>query len=78
MGGDDPYASSKGCAELIAASYRNSFFNPAEFDRHGVALASARAGNVIGGGDWAENRLVPDIMKAFLQRLAVQIRNPYA
>lgn len=78
MGGDDPYASSKGCAELIAASYRKSFFNPAEFDQHGVAFASARAGNVIGGGDWAEDRLVPDVMKAFLQRQAVQIRNPYA
>lgn len=78
MGGDDPYASSKGCAELITASYRKSFFNPAEFDQHGVALASARAGNVIGGGDWAEDRLVPDVMKAFLQRQAVRIRNPYA
>jgi CDP-glucose 4,6-dehydratase len=78
LGGSDPYASSKGCAELITASYRQSFFNPAKFDQHGVALASARAGNVIGGGDWAEDRLVPDIMKAFLQRRAVLIRNPQA
>ena len=78
MGGDDPYASSKGCAELVTASYRKSFFNPAEYDRHGVALASVRAGNVIGGGDWAADRLVPDVMKAFMQKQAVQIRSPHA
>src|SRR5205814_91921 len=56
MGGHDPYSSSKGCAELVTAAYRRSFFEPA-----GVALASARAGNVIGGGDWASDRLVPDL-----------------
>jgi CDP-glucose 4,6-dehydratase len=57
MGGHDPYSSSKGCAELVIAAYRKSFFN----DTHSTFLASARAGNVIGGGDWAENRLIPDI-----------------
>src|SRR3989338_1634336 len=78
MGGYDPYSSSKGCAELVAAAYRNSYFNPKEFDRHGVALASVRAGNVIGGGDWAEDRLIPDIMRAIIQRKPVLIRNPHA
>jgi CDP-glucose 4,6-dehydratase len=78
LGGSDPYSSSKGCAELITAAYRKSFFNPAEFDQHGVALASVRAGNVIGGGDWGEDRLVPDVIKAYLQNQAVQIRSPRA
>ena len=78
MGGYDPYSSSKGCAELVASAYRNSYFNPKEFDRHGVALASARAGNVIGGGDWAEDRLIPDIMRAITQGEPVHIRNPHA
>lgn len=78
MGGYDPYSSSKGCAELVAAAYRNSYFNPKEFDRHGVALASVRAGNVIGGGDWAEDRLIPDIMRAITQNKPVHIRNPHA
>jgi CDP-glucose 4,6-dehydratase len=62
MGGYDPYSCSKGFSELITASFRNAFFNPDRYDLHQVGLASARAGNVIGGGDWAENRLVPDIM----------------
>ena len=78
MGGYDPYSSSKGCAELVASAYRNSFFNPKEFDRHGVALASVRAGNVIGGGDWAEDRLIPDIMRAITRGEPVHIRNPHA
>ncbi|MFO1433592.1 MAG: CDP-glucose 4,6-dehydratase [Candidatus Competibacteraceae bacterium] len=78
MGGYDPYSNSKGCAELVTAAYRNSFFNPAEFQRHGVALASVRAGNVIGGGDWARDRLIPDIMRAFLAGQPVIIRNPQA
>ncbi|MHB1620701.1 MAG: Rossmann-fold NAD(P)-binding domain-containing protein [Sulfuricella sp.] len=72
------YSSSKGCAELVASAYRNSYFNPKEFDRHGVALASVRAGNVIGGGDWAEDRLIPDIMRAITQGESVHIRNPHA
>ena len=73
MGGFDPYSSSKGCAELVTAAYRRSFLEPA-----GVALASARAGNVIGGGDWADDRLIPDIMRAITQGKPVNIRNPHA
>jgi CDP-glucose 4,6-dehydratase len=78
MGGYDPYSNSKGCAELVAAAYRASFFNPADHARHGVALASARAGNVIGGGDWARERLIPDILGAFERGEAVVIRRPDA
>jgi len=78
MGGFDPYSSSKGCAELITSAYRKSFFNLADFKKHGVALASVRAGNVIGGGDWAEDRLLPDIIKAFLENREVYIRSPQA
>jgi CDP-glucose 4,6-dehydratase len=78
MGGYDPYSNSKGCAELVAAAYRSSYFNPGNFANHGVALASARAGNVIGGGDWAEDRLIPDIMRAITQGKLVNIRNPHA
>ena len=78
MGGHDPYSSSKGCAELVAAAYRNSFFNAKDHARHGVALASVRAGNVIGGGDWAADRLIPDMIRAFSQKEAVIIRSPHA
>lgn len=78
MGGYDPYSSSKGCAELVANAYRNSYFNPATYERHGVALASARAGNVIGGGDWALDRLIPDIMRAIQAGKPVKIRSPHA
>lgn len=78
MGGYDPYSSSKGCAELVTAAYRNSYFNPKETTHRGAAVASARAGNVIGGGDWAEDRLLPDIVRAFRQRQPVTIRRPDA
>lgn len=78
LGGHDPYSNSKGCAELVTAAYRNSFFNPEKYASHGVALASARAGNVIGGGDWAQDRLIPDIMRAIEQGQPVHIRSPYA
>jgi CDP-glucose 4,6-dehydratase len=78
MGGYDPYSNSKGCAELVASAYRSSYFNPVNFNDHGVALASARAGNVIGGGDWADDRLIPDIMRAIIQGKPVNIRNPHA
>lgn len=78
MGGYDPYSSSKGCAELVTSGYRNSFFNKASYSEHGVAIASARAGNVIGGGDWALDRLVPDIMRAIQEGEPVKIRNPSA
>lgn len=76
MGGYDPYSNSKGCAELVASSFRNSFFNSKKYKQHGVALASVRAGNVIGGGDWACDRLIPDILKAFEREQAVVVRNP--
>jgi CDP-glucose 4,6-dehydratase len=79
MGGHDPYSSSKGCSELLTASYRNSYFNNAEFGKkHQTLLASCRAGNVIGGGDWAEDRLIPDIMRAVAADKPVEIRNPGA
>jgi CDP-glucose 4,6-dehydratase len=78
LGGYDPYSASKACSELVAASYRSSFFNPETFARHGTVVASARAGNVIGGGDWGEDRLVPDIMRGFLADETVLVRNPDA
>lgn len=78
LGGYDPYSSSKACAELVAASYRNAYFNPNCYVDHGVALATTRAGNVIGGGDWAANRLIPDILQALIQKESVLIRNPQA
>ena len=78
LGGYDPYSNSKGCSELVTASYRSSYFNPRDYDRHRVALATARAGNVIGGGDWATDRLIPDCIRAILAGEAVQIRNPGA
>ena len=79
MGGYDPYSASKGCAELLTASYRNSYFNNSTYGKaHNTLLASCRAGNVIGGGDWAEDRLVPDIMRAVSRGEQVSIRNPYA
>lgn len=78
LGGFDPYSNSKACSELISAAYRSSFFNPIEYYKHGVALATARAGNVIGGGDWAEDRLIPDTIKAFMKEKPVRIRSPHA
>lgn len=78
MGGRDPYSNSKGCAELITAAYRESFFPPDAISRHGVALASARAGNAIGGGDWTQDQLIPDLMRAFLEGRPCYIRNPSA
>ena len=72
MGGHDPYSSSKGCAELVTSAYRRSFFSSKET----ASLASARAGNVIGGGDWAEDRLIPDVIRAFKKSKPVVIRNP--
>ena len=78
MGGYDPYSSSKGCAELVASAYRNSYFNPEKYTEHQVALASARAGNVIGGGDWADDRLIPDILRAISSDQSVIIRSPHA
>jgi len=74
MGGHDPYSSSKGCAELVTSAYKRSFFNA----ENTASVASARAGNVIGGGDWADDRLIPDILKAFEKSTPVVIRNPLA
>jgi CDP-glucose 4,6-dehydratase len=76
MGGHDPYSSSKGCAELVAAAYRASYFPPSRLPEHGTALASVRAGNVIGGGDWAVDRLIPDLVRAFEAGEAPVIRSP--
>ncbi|GAB4060177.1 CDP-glucose 4,6-dehydratase [Uliginosibacterium sediminicola] len=73
MGGYDPYSNSKGCSELVTSAYRRSFFQSA-----GIALASGRAGNVIGGGDWADDRLIPDILRAFEKGQPVVIRNPHS
>jgi len=78
LGGYDPYSNSKACAELVTSSFRNSFFNPSEYTEHGVALASVRAGNVIGGGDWGTDRLIPDIMRGILNNEIIEIRNPEA
>ena len=79
MGGYDPYSSSKGCADLLATSYRNSYFNINEYKKtHNTLLATCRAGNVIGGGDWAKDRLITDIMISVSQGKKVSIRNPKA
>jgi len=78
MGGHDPYSNSKGCAELATNSYRQSYFSPEKYSQHHVAIASARAGNVIGGGDWSEDRLITDAIKAFEANLVLKIRNPLA
>ena len=78
MGGYDPYSSSKGCAELISNAYIKSYFNPENYDRHRVSLASVRAGNVIGGGDWAEDRLIPDCIKSLTEKRKIIIRYPHA
>jgi CDP-glucose 4,6-dehydratase len=79
MGGHDPYSASKGAAELIIASYRRSFFPVEHYGKsHGTLLASCRAGNVIGGGDWSEDRLIPDIVRATTRDEAVTIRAPHS
>lgn len=76
MGGHDVYSMSKGATELVVASWRRSFFPPDRLDRHGVRLATARAGNVIGGGDWAKDRIVPDCVGALVSGAAISVRNP--
>ncbi len=78
MGGFDPYSNSKGCAELVTASYRASFMPANEYQKHGKAIASVRAGNVIGGGDWATDRLIPDILKSLKNQENIILRNPNA
>lgn len=78
LGGYDPYSNSKACSEMVTSSYRSSFFNPRDYATHGVAIASARAGNVIGGGDWAKDRLVPDCICSLLKQENIHIRNPHS
>ena len=79
LGGYDPYSASKACSEIIISSYRNSFFNIDEYHKsHNILIASARAGNVIGGGDWSEDRLIPDIVRAASCNKTVIIRSPNA
>lgn len=78
MGGHDPYSASKGAAELVAASYRRSFFPPEQLESHGIKVATARAGNVIGGGDWAADRIVPDIVAHLSAGKPIPLRNPQA
>jgi len=78
LGGHDPYSSSKACAELAVASWRDSFFPSASYAQHGVEIATARAGNVIGGGDWSEDRLVPDVIRSLLEGRKLLLRNPGA
>jgi CDP-glucose 4,6-dehydratase len=78
LGGYDPYSSSKACMELLASSYRSSFFNPKQYEQHKVAIATVRAGNVIGGGDYAENRIVPDTLNAINENRSIVLRNPSA
>jgi len=78
LGGFDPYSNSKACSELVTQAYRNAFFPPDQHREHGVAVATARAGNVIGGGDWGKDRLVPDILRSIAAGQAVKIRRPDA
>lgn len=78
LGGYDPYASSKACAEIVCAAYRSSFFPIERLHEHHVSLATARAGNVIGGGDWSEDRLIPDLVRGFRSGQPVKIRRPDA
>lgn len=76
LGGRDPYSNSKACTELVVDAFRSSFFNSTQHPAHGLGLATARAGNVIGGGDWADDRLVPDILRALERKQVLVIRNP--
>ncbi|MDB5121021.1 MAG: CDP-glucose 4,6-dehydratase [Sphingobacteriales bacterium] len=76
LGGYDPYSASKACAELVIDSYRNSFFNKSKYENHKKGIAVGRAGNVIGGGDWSKDRLIPDIAKALVTNKQILIRNP--
>ena len=78
LGGYDPYSSSKACAEIVSAAYRQSYFPVEKLAEHGVGIATARAGNVIGGGDWSQDRLLPDLVRGFLSGAPVAIRRPGA
>ncbi|MEO9482442.1 MAG: CDP-glucose 4,6-dehydratase [Ekhidna sp.] len=76
LGGYDPYSSSKACCELLIDSFGKSYFNPSSYQEHKISLSTARAGNVIGGGDWAKDRIVPDIVRALEKSEAINVRNP--
>ncbi|MDQ6813262.1 MAG: CDP-glucose 4,6-dehydratase, partial [Bacteroidota bacterium] len=76
LGGYDPYSASKACTEIVVSSFRNSFFNPGKYKEHRKKIVSARAGNVIGGGDWSKDRLIPDIVKALMNNETINVRNP--
>ena len=78
MGGHDPYSASKGCAELMIAAYRKSFFSADSISKHGISLSSVRGGNVIGGGDWRSDRIIPDCIRALAQNKPILVRNPHA
>lgn len=78
LGGYDPYSASKACAELVVDAFRNSFFNPLKMPEHKKGLASGRAGNVIGGGDWSKDRIIPDIVRALASQRPIDVRNPHA
>ena len=78
LGGHDPYSASKAATEIVAASYRDSFFPVNQMHKHGIGIATARAGNVIGGGDWAKDRIVPDMVRGLINKKVVDIRNPHA
>lgn len=78
LGGYDPYSASKACAEIVIHSYLQSFFNPSAYEKHTKAIASTRAGNVIGGGDWAKDRIIPDIIRALEAQQPITVRNPMA
>lgn len=78
LGGYDPYSASKACCELVIDSYKNSFFNPTNYNHHQKAIAIGRSGNVIGGGDWSIDRLIPDIVKSLQNNKEIKIRNPYS
>lgn len=76
LGGYDPYSASKACAEIVISSFRNSFFNPADYSAHKKSVSVGRAGNVIGGGDWAKDRIIPDTIRAFRENRPLLLRNP--
>jgi CDP-glucose 4,6-dehydratase len=78
LGGYDPYSASKACTELVVSSFRNSIFNNAAYAQHQKAIASVRAGNVIGGGDWSSDRIIPDIVRSLQQQKVIDVRNPHA
>lgn len=78
LGGYDPYSSSKACAELVTSAYINSFFNLKDYEKHGKLIATVRAGNVIGGGDWSKDRIIPDIVRSLEGEVPIEIRNPMA